>query len=293
MRTSEDPLLIAAHWTSAGAAVPLSADERSPVAFEARVAAASRAGFRGFGLLHADLVAVRDDLGYAAMRSVLADHGMEVVELEMLGDWWTDGPRRERSDAVLRDLVEAGRELSARHIKAGFDYTGAVVSRSTLVDGLSRLARQAEVGGVRFALEPMPFANVSTIDDAWALLQEVGSDGLGLMVDVWHVARAGSDWSAVAGLPGGAIVAVELDDALTKVEGSLLEDTLNNRKFCGEGDLDLSGFVAAVRHSGYNGPWGVEIISHELRALPVDEALRRAAQGARRALAGRARPACA
>ena len=39
--------------------------------------------------------------------------------------------------------------------------------------------------------------------------------------------------------------------------------------------------VAALRATGWNGPWGVEILSDEHRALPVRDALDRAARTAR------------
>ena len=47
------------------------------------------------------------------------------------------------------------------------------------------------------------------------------------------------------------------------------------RRLCGEGQFDLSGFVAALGQAGYDGPFGVEILSDALRALPLDEAARR------------------
>jgi hypothetical protein len=42
--------------------------------------------------------------------------------------------------------------------------------------------------------------------------------------------------------------------------------------------------INALRVAGWNGPWGVEILSVEHRSLPVQEALSRAAQSARTVL---------
>jgi len=46
---------------------------------------------------------------------------------------------------------------------------------------------------------------------------------------------------------------------------------------CGEGAFDLPGFIAATRTAGYAGPYGVEILSDALRALPLPSAARRSA----------------
>jgi sugar phosphate isomerase/epimerase len=69
------------------------------------------------------------------------------------------------------------------------------------------------------------------------------------------------------------------------VVGTLFEDTVHRRRYCGEGSFDLPGIVAALRTAGWTGPWGVEILSEEQRSLPVRDALERAADGARRLLA--------
>jgi sugar phosphate isomerase/epimerase len=76
------------------------------------------------------------------------------------------------------------------------------------------------------------------------------------------------------------IFGVELDDAAAVRSGSLFEDTVNNRLLCGEGSFDLHGLVALLRDLGFDGPWGVEILSESFRVLPVREALKLAADSA-------------
>ena len=62
--------------------------------------------------------------------------------------------------------------------------------------------------------------------------------------------------------------------------GTLFEDTVDRRLFCGDGVFDLTGLVQVLRDLGFDGPWGVEILSTSYRKLPVDEALKRAADSA-------------
>ena len=52
-------------------------------------------------------------------------------------------------------------------------------------------------------------------------------------------------------------------------------DATRERRFCGEGDYDIAGFIAAVRQAGYTGPWAVEVFSKELLDWPLSELSRR------------------
>ena len=76
----------------------------------------------------------------------------------------------------------------------------------------------------------------------------------------------------LAAIPAHLIAAVELDDAAAQPVGSLWEDTIDKRRLPGQGDLDVPGFINAVRSAGWSGPWGVEILSDEYRKRPLAEA---------------------
>ena len=80
------------------------------------------------------------------------------------------------------------------------------------------------------------------------------------------------------------IFGVELDDAAAEIVGTLFEDTVDHRLLCGDGVFDLSGLVDLLRDKGFDGPWGVEILSASFRKLPVRDALAQAADTARKVL---------
>jgi sugar phosphate isomerase/epimerase len=101
---------------------------------------------------------------------------------------------------------------------------------------------------------------------------------------VWHIERARTPVGDLASVPLHRIIGVELNDADAGVVGTFFEDTVHRRRYCGEGSFDLPGMITALRTAGWSGPWGVEILSAEHRALPVKEALSRAATSARRQL---------
>jgi len=72
------------------------------------------------------------------------------------------------------------------------------------------------------------------------------------------------------------IVGVELNDGTFEAPWSLHEDTINHRRFCGEGEFDVKGFSQCIRKTGYTGPWGIEVLSEELRRMPLEGATTRA-----------------
>ena len=105
------------------------------------------------------------------------------------------------------------------------------------------------------------------------------------MVDAWHVFRAGTSLAELrAALSPEMIFGVELVDAAHDVIGTLFEDTVHHRLLCGEGSFDLRGLVALLRDKGFDGPWGVEILSSSFRRLPVAQAEKQAVESARTVL---------
>jgi sugar phosphate isomerase/epimerase len=150
-----------------------------------------------------------------------------------------------------------------------------------LVQPLRELATQAAEHGTRIAIETMPFSMISTVPMGAEIVAATAHPGVGLLVDAWHVFRAGTSLDELrSALAPAMIFGVELDDAANEVVGTLFEDTVEHRLLCGEGSFDLRGLVALLREKGFDGPWGVEIVSSEFRRLPVAQAVKLAAESA-------------
>ena len=241
--------LIAACWTSAGGAVPCTDDERSPVPIRQRVEAVAKAGFTGFGLRHCDLAGIRDGIGYASLSSMLKDNGIGIVELEYLEDWFTDGDLRKVADQRRAELFGAAEALGARHIKTAGDFRDSEFNPERLAPHLERLAKDAANIGVLIGLEPTPYFDIKTPQDAVTLLEMVDHPSAGVFLDIWHISRMKVSMDSLRALPARWVKGVELDDALTQTVGTLIEDTINNRKLVGEGELGYCGL-----HQGGKGP---------------------------------------
>jgi sugar phosphate isomerase/epimerase len=270
------PELVASCWTSAGDAAPLQNPETSPVPIAARLAALASTGWSGFGLAHDDLAAARSTLGFPALRRLIDGAGFRYVEVELLSDWW-DESLSHRWRPQLELLLDAAEMLGARFIKVGTAFGGPLDELDFLVEPLRRLTAEAALRGTRIALEPMAFSMVGRIPAAADLMRKVDMPGCGLVIDYWHVFRAGTTLDELSGsLEAHQIFGVELNDADVEIRGSLFEDTRDNRRLCGHGDQDVTGFIRTLKSIGFDGPWGVEILSEEHRARPVLEALREA-----------------
>lgn len=269
------PQLIATCWTSAGNAAPLRGDESSPLDLDYRIEAVAEAGWDGFGLVYGDLVKEREARGLPSIARALDTAGIRYRELEFLAQWWTEGSPRRRSDRQRAELIEAAQVLGAANIKISPAVDVPFPDDAVFIRELASLAAEASAAGIRLALEPLPWSNVSDMAAAASLLTKVEDPSLGLCVDIWHVVRGATDFADLASLlPLDRIFVVELNDAKAEPVGSMFEDTINNRLQCGAGDFDVPGFIAAISALGYTGPWGVEIISDDHRALPLPEALR-------------------
>jgi sugar phosphate isomerase/epimerase len=262
--------LIAACWTTAGNVRPGDKVEVSPWAFEDRVRATAQAGFTGFGILHADLVATRERIGLSAMKSILDDNSITTVEFEVLTDWFTEDARREEYDRMWRDFADAAGHIRPKHIKAVGDTSGYPWPVALMADRFAEICDRAAEVGTQIVLEPMPFSSIADLPTALEIVS--GCSAGRLLLDVWHVARGGMSLADIASLDADAIGHIELDDAAAAVRGTLWEDTVDNRLLCGEGDLDLAGFLAAIHATGYKGTYGVEIISAAHRGRPLDDA---------------------
>lgn len=150
---------------------------------------------------------------------------------------------------------------------------GVVDSQKRLADRLARLMPYAVQRGVKLALEPLNpmFAGnrtcLFTVTDALAVCDMVGSDHLGLAVDVYHVwwdCRLGESLQRAH----GKILGYHLCDWLENTQDMLLD-----RGMMGDGVADLKSLRARIEDTGYQGFCEVEVFSHDWWAKDPDHVL--------------------
>jgi sugar phosphate isomerase/epimerase len=271
---TKDAELLASYWTIAGGALPHTDREYSPFDFKDRVVAAAKAGFKGVGIWHADLDHILESRSLTEMKQILDDNGITYVELEFLSDWFLEGERKKQSDIQKRKLLGAAEALGAHHIKVG-DFYHEKYFMPHVIEAFAALCSDAAEHGTKIGFELMPFAMIDTLKDCLTMIEGAAAPNGGIVFDLWHLAKMGVPWAEVQQVPVKWIVGVELNDGTFVAPWSLHEDTINHRRFCGEGEFDVKGFVESIRKTGYAGPWGIEVLSEELRRMPLQEATAR------------------
>lgn len=255
--------LLASYWTiSCG--LPHTDKEYSPFDFRDRVESAARAGFTGFGIWHADLEYVLKKRTLMEMKQILDDNGIKHVELEFLTDWFLDGERKGQSETRKKMLLDAAEVLQAHHVKVG-DFHQQTKPMPCLIEAFAALCAEAAERGTKVGFEVMPFAMIQTLEDSLKLVGGAGASNGGLCFDTWHIVKLKIPYDELRRIPSQFIISVELNDGTFECPWSLHEDTVNHRRLCGEGEFDVKGFIAAIQDAGYRGPWGIEVLSEELR----------------------------
>jgi len=262
--------LLASYWTIAGGALPHTDKEYSPFDFKDRVEAIAKAGFKGMGIWHSDLAHTLEHTSLKEMKQTLDDHGLKHIELEFLGDWFLDGEEKKQSDIRKKMLLTAAEALGARHIKVG-DFYKKKTPLPRLMESFAALCGEAEQHGTRIVFELMPFAMIDTLQDAVSMVAGAGAKNGGIAFDLWHIVKLRIPYEEVARVPAQYLLSVEINDGTFEAPWSLHEDTINHRRLCGEGEFDVKGFVACLLKAGYQGPWGVEVLSEDLRQKPLEE----------------------
>ncbi|GLY18035.1 IolI protein [Kineosporia sp. NBRC 101677] len=239
--------------------------------FSDRVLAAAAAGFTGIGLGAVDyLDARRSEFSEEQLADYVARHGLRVVELEFLTDWWREADVRgvRLEEDLLFYLADL---LGVPQINVGLF---ADVPTDVQKQQFRRLCTRAADHGVRIALEFMPYSSLRTLNDARELVSQAGTGNAGLMLDAWHWHRSGGTTDELRTLSASEVFAVQLCDAGATPYEDLRQEGRHGRLLPGAGVVDLTGFLGALNEVGVQLPLAVEVLSDELDARnPVEVAM--------------------
>jgi len=274
-----DVELLGLYWTVSGPVEVHSGREWSLFDWADRCAEARKVGFSGLGIWHADLRHVLETRSLRELKQVFDDNGLRHLELEFIMDWFLDedDERRRASDEVRELLFQAAGELDAHHIKVG-NIPGTPAELSRLTECFGELCAEAATRtDAKIVYEFMQFdVNVRSIDAALEVVGGAGAPNGGIAIDTWHMAKLGIEPDDLRRIPVEVLSWVELSDGRLEDMDDLVDETVNHRALPGEGELDLRAYVEVCRDHGYPGPWGVEVLSEELRNQPIDVIFRRA-----------------
>jgi sugar phosphate isomerase/epimerase len=168
-----------------------------------------------------------------------------------------DAQVRRRTIAALETLVALAADLGGRYLVHGSPAQRRIPAGETREvawararDAFAAAADAARRAGVTYVIEPLPRDEtdlINTLDEATAMVREIGSPALATMLDTKSAALAESEPVAdVArrGLAAGAIAHVQLND--------------RNRRGPGQGEDRFRPVLAALIAAGYRGDIAIE-----------------------------------
>lgn len=252
-----------------------------------RIAAAVAGGYRGLSLFPSDVRRARESgLDDATLRHMLADHGLEIAELDPLMSWLPDvHPGTGRFATSEAECYAIADSIGARSINCVV-FSPKPVADDVLVEHFAGLCDRAAGHGLLVHLEFMPWTQIATVLDALAVVRAANRANGGIMFDTWHHFRGPvTDATLEQAVPGERILAVQLNDAPRTPEADVVDETLHRRRVPGDGDIDLPRILRILRDGGSPAPLGVEVFCEQLWPLSPAEAAVRCADGVRRALA--------
>jgi sugar phosphate isomerase/epimerase len=271
--------LMALYWTIAGPVDVHIGREWSTFAWRDRCAHAARVGFKGIGLWHADIEHQLESRSLREMKEIFDDAGLTYLQVEFLADFFVPPgePLRKDSDRRRRLLFNTAAAFDAHHIKVG-NIPGTPCELGRLTDAFGELCQDAaENTDATIVYEFMPFdVNVNTLEAALEVMEGADQPNGGLAIDTWHMAKLGIEPAEMSRIPIQYLRWVELSDGQFQNMADPIDETVNHRRLPGEGEFDIPGYIEACREAGYEGPWGVETLSAELRSLPIEEEFDRA-----------------
>jgi sugar phosphate isomerase/epimerase len=271
--------LVALYWTTSGPVKVHYGREWSFFDWRDRCEHARRAGFKGLGIWHVDLQHQLESSTLDDIKSAFEDNGLKHLELEFLWEWFLDPEdgRRKRAEPIRELLFEAAGKLGAHHIKVG-NIPGSECDLDTLTERYAELcAEAANHTDAKIAYEFMPpDVNVHSLDTALALVEGAGARNGGLVIDTWHMSKLGIQPDDLRRIPLEYLSWIELSDGQFENMEDPIDEVVNHRKLPGEGEFDIPGYVAVAQDMGYPGPWGVEVLSEELRNNPIERIFDRA-----------------
>ncbi|ASI90747.1 sugar phosphate isomerase/epimerase family protein [Vibrio mediterranei] len=127
----------------------------------------------------------------------------------------------------------------------------------------------ADIGkdyGIRFQYEGAAWTPIASLDDYYRLLDAVGRDNFGFVLDTWHFwACRGASLEQIANIDPSLIYNVHISDGTRPEEGAAWPDERELRgHFIGQGDIPLSEWVDAIQSTGYQGFYSGEYLNDQM-----------------------------
>ncbi len=231
-----------------------------------KLEAAANIGFDGVEIFENDLLTF--DGTPEDVRRMCADLGLNIDIFQPFRDFEAmPEPQRSRNmDRAERkfDVMQAlGTDLV---LVCTTTSPAAIDDTERAAADFREMAERAAKRGLRIGVEALAWSRYNNRwRQAWDIVTRADHPNIGLIVDSFHTLSLGDDPSGIAAIPGEKLFYVQLADA-PKLSMDVLSWSRHFRNFPGQGQLDVTGFMKAVRNCGYQGPISLEIFNDDFRS---------------------------
>lgn len=233
---------------------------------ESKLHAIAAAGFDGAEIFENDLLSTH--LGARQIAAMMADLGLACTMFQPFRDLeGLPGPARARAFDRLERKFDVMADLGTDLVLVCSSCSPqAEGERTRLLDDLAEAAERAGRRGMRIGYEALAWGrHVNDHREAWALVRDVDHPSLGLVLDSFHSLARGIPSSSIGDIRGDKLFIVQVCDA-PLLQMDYLGWSRHFRCMPGQGDFPLDDWAEAIRRTGYDGYWSLEIFNDRFRA---------------------------
>ena len=231
-----------------------------------KLIAIGAAGFDGVEIFENDFLAY--PAGPSEVGRMVQDAGLKVTVFQPFRDFeGMPEPQRTRAfDRAERKFdVMAALETDLMLICSNVS-PASLGGIDRAADDLRELGERAAKRGLRIGFEALAWGrHVFDHRDAWEIVRRADHPAVGLILDSFHTLTRDIDPNSIRRIPGNRIFLVQVADA-PRLEMDLLSLSRHFRNMPGQGALDVTGFLAAIVATGYDGHLSLEIFNDQFRA---------------------------
>ena len=257
---------------------------------ESKLDANVAAGFTQITLWAKDLVGHPD--GYEAALSEVRVSGLRVNAIQVMRDYeGLSGPLHRYKVETVKTMLKLCEAVGAeRLLICSSTSTHASGDVDHIAADLRKVAMLATPLGIRVGFEALSWGrHVNDFALSWEIVQRADRDNLGVCIDSFHVlancSLNGTDFDALATIPGERIAFVQLSDFLwsaVRTPEERIETARHLRVFPGEGvhSAELSRMIRLIDRAGYRGDWSFEVFNDDYVQMPGEAVALRARNAA-------------
>ena len=212
--------------------------------------------------VHTDKLTRYLDAGRSAeeLKTALDAAAIEAAAIDIIGGIEVTGRAERRAlMAETERLCDVARIIGAPtvQVNAFSAHDGLGIDENIRLTAVN-LRDIADIGrerGVRFQIEGAAWTPIHSLEDCLRLIDAVGRDNVGLVIDFWHFwASRGCEPADIAKLDAGLIYGVHLCDGHRPGVGDPWPPETDLRgALPGEGELPVAEWMDAVKATGFDG----------------------------------------